>query len=88
MIVRMDTYSCIPCSVRFQTFVKGNATEMAKTVSRGSVGCIAALDKMNPRNNITGTEPWSGVGVKVKWKRLIGMENHLSMKIYHSFDGR
>ena len=91
MTVRMDTDSCMLCSVRFQPSIYGNATEMAKKVekkiSRGSAGCIAALDQLNPRKILPGTEPWLGVELKVRWKRLIGTEIYL-VKLSHSFRGR
>ena len=70
--VRTDTDSCILCRVKFQSFANGNATQMARIVSRGSAGCIAAMDKMNPRTYIVGAEPWQGVELKVKWYRLVG----------------
>ena len=65
-----------------------NAKEMARTISRASAGCIVALDQLNPRTIIPGTEPWLGVGLKVKWGRLIGMEAYLLMKVYQYSDGR
>ena len=46
---------------------------MARMISRGSAGSIAAMDKMNPRTYIVGAEPWLGVEVSVKWARLLGM---------------
>ena len=45
---------------------------MARLVSRGSAGCIAAMDRMNPRKYIVGAEPWLGVELNVKWTRLLG----------------
>lgn len=80
--VQMDTNSCILCSVSFQPSVYGNATKMAnevaKRLSRGSIGCIAALDQLNPRKILPGTEPWLGVELKVRWKRLMGIEIYLT----------
>ena len=46
---------------------------MAKIVSRGSAGCIAAMDQINPRIETFGDEPWVGVQLNVKWPRLISM---------------
>ena len=86
--MHMDTYSCILCRVGFQDLANGSTTKMAKTLSRGSAGCIAALDEMNPRKTISGEEPWLGVGLKVNWGRIIGMETYLSMIIYHPSNGR
>ena len=70
--VRTDTYSCILCRVKFETYANGNATQMARLVSRGSAGCIAAMDQMNPRSYIIGAEPWQGVQLKIQWFRLLG----------------
>ena len=68
--MRIDTYSCIICRVQFNLNVDGNAERMAKLVSRGSAGCIAAMDKMNHRTYIVGAEPWLGVQLNVNWTRL------------------
>ena len=59
--------------LRLGTFANGDAQQMAKLVSRGSAGCIAALDQMNPRVYVPGTRPWSGVQLTVHWGRLIGI---------------
>lgn len=42
-------------------------------VSRASAGCLAAMDQLNPRVLVPGEQPWSGVHLKVRWSRLIGI---------------
>ena len=59
--------------VRLGIFANGDAQQMATLVSRGSAGCIAALDQMNPRIYVLGTQPWLGVQLTVHWRRLIGI---------------
>ena len=68
-----DTYLCNDHRVRLGIFANGDAQQMAQLVSRGSAGCIAALDQMNPRSYVPGTQPWSGVQLTVHWGRLIGI---------------
>lgn len=67
------TYANV-CRMKLGTPGNGDPTVVAKLVARGSLGCIAALDQLNPRINIVGNEPWLGVQVKVEWTRLISME--------------
>ena len=64
------------CSLHFGNYTGGNAKKMAKLVSRGSAGCIAAMDEMNPRNLVRGDEPWVGVKLRVQWARFLSMETN------------
>ena len=77
--VSADTYLH---RVRLGIFADGNAQKMAKLVSRGSAGCIAALDQLNPRVSIkTESEPWLGAQLKVEWLRFISTETNLQLNI-------
>ncbi|KAF8465417.1 hypothetical protein BDZ91DRAFT_728315 [Kalaharituber pfeilii] len=50
---------------------KGNAEKMAEMISEASAGVFAMMDQVNPRYTASGSEPWRGVGLEVKWKRVI-----------------
>ena len=86
MTVQMDAYSSMLCRAR--SAPNNNTKKMARIISRASAGCIAALDQLNPRKILPGAEPWLGVELKVKLKRLICMETYLLVKVYHACDGR
>ena len=62
---------------RFGISAGGNGQEMAKMVSRGSAGSIAAMDQLNPRSEVKGPEPWVGVRLNVEWTELISMKANL-----------
>ncbi|KAF8453574.1 hypothetical protein BDZ91DRAFT_786714 [Kalaharituber pfeilii] len=49
----------------------GNAEGMADMISKASAGVFAVMDQVNPRFTVSGSEPWRGVGLEVKWKRAI-----------------
>lgn len=57
--------------VRWGETGDGDPKKIAKMVSRASAGAIAAMDQLNPRIKVSGSEPWKGVHLKVQWKRLI-----------------
>ncbi|KAF8475080.1 hypothetical protein BDZ91DRAFT_290772 [Kalaharituber pfeilii] len=59
--------------VKWGKRMEGNPRAMEKVVSRFSVGCIAAMDQLNPRVIIPGQQPWKGVLLKVRWPRLIAV---------------
>ncbi|KAF8453573.1 hypothetical protein BDZ91DRAFT_48571 [Kalaharituber pfeilii] len=48
---------------------KGNAEKMAEMISEASAGVFAVMDQVNPRQIVSGSEPWRGVGLEVKWER-------------------
>ncbi|KAF8453570.1 hypothetical protein BDZ91DRAFT_786711 [Kalaharituber pfeilii] len=52
---------------------EGDAVKMAQMISRASIGVLAVMDQVNPRYKVTGSEPWQGVGLEVKWARVIAL---------------
>ena len=58
--------------VRWGEFANGDPRVMENILSRSSVGCIAAMDAINPRVFLPGQEPWQGVELKIRWPRVMG----------------
>lgn len=53
------------------TYAGGDPHIMAQLVSRGSGGCIAAMEQMNPRMYIDGEVQWEGVALIIRWDWII-----------------
>ncbi|KAF8454812.1 hypothetical protein BDZ91DRAFT_767854 [Kalaharituber pfeilii] len=59
----------------------GNETKMAKQISKATAGVFAVMDQVNGRHNVSGSEPWRGVNLEVKWDKLILSNTGLRMLV-------